>query len=143
MTALIFDAASSWPQLVRCRYRDVVFSDECPSPTFVGLFELPLATAVPSGSSYKAASPPQVLLQHSQVDAGFEQMRCVGMPQTMDADVARELQPDDHSPQCSLHGRFVHRLPRATDHASLLSRLRKQQRGVPVRPPVLTQHVEC
>jgi hypothetical protein len=63
--------------------------------------------AAPKRVCFYASRVTEVLLQQSQVDARFEQVRRVGMSQAVHADVASELQVDDDAPQRSLHRRFV------------------------------------
>ena len=86
---------------------------------------------------------PQVFLNQSQMDSGFQQMSGVGMPQRLGMDPFLNPRFPDDQPQDILH-RLKWHWPEGKRRAVFSpSRRGKEKMGMPVRKPMLPQHIQC
>lgn len=85
---------------------------------------------------------PEVLLDTTDVDAGFQEMGGIAVPESMNGDALFESELLKNASQCSLHGGIAHRFQGCRPLIATPSESRKDPFGVFMGYPVLTQAVQ-
>lgn len=80
----------------------------------------------------------EVLLNTTDVDAGFEEMSGIAVPECMNGDAFCEFKLFKNASQCSLHGGIAHWFPGCRPLIAAPSESRKDPFGVSMCCPVST-----